>query len=55
MLKIVRAPQAGMLENDLLKKRIRLASYYPISVTPGLWRHQWRPIMFALVVDDFGV
>lgn len=24
-------------------------------MTPGLWKHRWRPIAFALVVDDFGV
>ena len=22
---------------------------------PGLWFHEWRPIQFSLVVDDFGV
>jgi hypothetical protein len=22
---------------------------------PGLWRHKTRPIMFTLVIDDFGV
>ena len=22
---------------------------------PGLWKHEWRPIQFTLVVDDFGV
>ena len=22
---------------------------------PGLWKHDWRPIQFTLVVDDFGV
>ena len=24
-------------------------------MTPGLWTHEWRPICFSLVVDDFGV
>jgi hypothetical protein len=23
--------------------------------TPGLWCHKWRPIVFTLIVDDFGV
>jgi hypothetical protein len=23
--------------------------------TPGLWTHKTRPILFSLVVDDFGV
>ena len=21
----------------------------------GRWRHKWRPIMFVLIVDDFGI
>eukprot|EP00957_Ditylum_brightwellii_P119959 9154968-Ditylum_brightwellii.AAC.1 len=29
--------------------------YYPCTYTPGLWHHQWQPITFALVVDNFGV
>ncbi len=24
-------------------------------MTPGYWKHEWRPIRFALVVDDLGV
>ena len=24
-------------------------------MTPGLWTHEWRPICFSLVIDDFGV
>jgi len=27
---------------------------YECINTPGLWRHEWRPITFTLVVDDFG-
>ena len=30
-------------------------SYSPVPHTPGLWCHQWRPITFCLVVNDFGV
>jgi hypothetical protein len=22
---------------------------------PGIWRHKWSPVLFSLVVDDFGV
>ena len=22
---------------------------------PGLWKHQWRPIQFCLIVDNFGI
>ena len=48
-------PQAGILANKLLTKRIARHGYYPCTHTPGLWRHHWRPITFAQVVDDFGV
>ena len=48
-------PQVGVLANDLLKERLQKAGYYPTSTTPGLWRHQWRPIIFCLIVDDFGI
>ena len=48
-------PQAGTLENDLLKEWLKLAGFCPTSTAPVPWRYQWRPIMFYLVVDDFGV
>ena len=48
-------PQAGLIANELLKKRLADAGYYDCQFTPGLYRHVWRPITFALVVDDFGV
>ena len=48
-------PQAGMLANKLLKKRLAPLGYYKVPHTPGLWRHQFRPVMFTLVVDDLGV
>ena len=47
--------QWGMLANDLLKERLQIARCYPTSTTPDLWRNQWRPIMFCLVLDNFGV
>ena len=47
-------PQSGRLSNDLLHKRIGNHSYYECATTPGLWRHQWHPITFVLLVDDFG-
>ena len=31
------------------------AEYFQCQFTPGLWRHLWRPITFALVVDDFRI
>ena len=48
-------PQAGILANKLLKKRLAKVGYYEVKHTPGPWRHIWRPIQFTLVVDDFGV
>ena len=48
-------PHAGLIANELLKERLDKAGYYECQFTPGLWRHVWRPITFALVVDDFGV
>ena len=48
-------PEAGALANKLLKKRLLKSGYYEAQFTPGLYRHVWRPIMFSLVVDDFGV
>jgi hypothetical protein len=48
-------PQAGLLANKLLARRLAKYGYFQAEHTPGLWKHTWRPIHFALVVDDFGV
>ena len=48
-------PQAGKLANNLLKKSLKKHGYYKTATTPGLWRHQWQPIMFTLIVDHFWV
>jgi hypothetical protein len=48
-------PQAGLLANQLLAKRLAKFGYYQATHTHGLWKHTWRPIQFTLVVDDFGV
>ena len=48
-------PQAGVLANDLLKKRLEKHGYVELPHTPGLFMHKTRPIWFTLVVDDFGV
>ena len=47
--------QAGKLANDLLTERLAEHGYYQCTLTPGLWRHKWRPISFVLIVDDFGI
>ena len=48
-------PQSGVLAQALLEKRLKRHDYYQCPITPGLWRHNWRPIMFCLLVDDFGI
>ena len=48
-------PQAGILANKLLKKRLEPFGYREVQHTPGLYKHDWRPIAFTLVVDDFGI
>jgi hypothetical protein len=48
-------PQAGLLANELLEKRLNKRGYHQSKLVPGLWKHEWRPIKFTLVVDDFGV
>eukprot|EP00804_Cyclotella_cryptica_P006783 CCRYP_019522-RA/>CCRYP_019522-RA protein AED:0.43 eAED:0.43 QI:0/0/0/1/0/0/2/0/364 len=48
-------PQAGIIAQQLLKKRLALKGYRQSSITPGFWKHDWRSISFTLCVDDFGV
>ena len=48
-------PQAGILAQELLEKRLNAEGYHQSKLTPGLWTHEWRPICFTLVVDVFGV
>ncbi|EJK53767.1 hypothetical protein THAOC_26721 [Thalassiosira oceanica] len=48
-------PQAGILAQELLEQRLAKHGYRQDKIVPGLWQHDWRPIRFSLVVDDFGV
>jgi hypothetical protein len=48
-------PQAGILASKLLRKCLLSHGYYEWNNTPGLWKHETRPISFTLVVDNFGV
>jgi hypothetical protein len=47
-------PQASILANKLLCKRLLPHGYYECANTPGLWKIP-RPIAFTLVVDNFRV
>jgi hypothetical protein len=48
-------PQAGIIANQMLARRLAIHGYHQTKCTSGLWRHVTRPIQFTLVVDDFGV
>ena len=48
-------PQAGILANKLLKKRLAKHGYFEQPHTPGLFSHKTRPIWFSLAVDAFGI
>eukprot|EP00804_Cyclotella_cryptica_P022892 CCRYP_005102-RB/>CCRYP_005102-RB protein AED:0.43 eAED:0.43 QI:0/-1/0/1/-1/0/1/0/176 len=48
-------PQAGIVANKLLKKRLASDGYFELPRTPGLFKHSSRPVQFSLVVDDFGI
>jgi hypothetical protein len=48
-------PQAGILTNQLLSRRLAIHDYHQSKFTPGIWRHVTHPIRFTLVVDDFDV
>ena len=48
-------PQAGRLAYLKLVKSLATNRYLPTGKTPGLFRHITRPVLFNLVVDDFGV
>jgi hypothetical protein len=47
-------PQAGILANKRLRRKLAPFGNQSNN-TPGLWRHESRPLTVTLVVDDFGV
>eukprot|EP00804_Cyclotella_cryptica_P018669 CCRYP_007187-RE/>CCRYP_007187-RE protein AED:0.41 eAED:0.41 QI:0/0/0/1/0/0/2/0/217 len=48
-------PQAGIIAQQLLEQRLQANGYHQSKLNPSFWTHDWRPICFALCVDDFGV
>jgi hypothetical protein len=48
-------PQAGILANKCLRRKLAPLIYYKYVNTLGLWYHKSGPITFTLVVDDFGI
>jgi hypothetical protein len=47
--------QAGILANKRLHRKLAPFGYVECANTPGLWRHETRPISFTLVLDNFGM
>jgi hypothetical protein len=48
-------PQAGILANKKLRRKLAPFGYYECVKTQGLWKHESWPLAFTLVVDNFGV
>jgi hypothetical protein len=48
-------PQGGILVQNLLKKCLNQHGYHLSNITLGLWKQDWRPLLFTLCVDDFGI
>ncbi len=47
--------QAGIITQEFIETQLKTAGYTQSKLTPGYWKHEWHPISFTLVVDDFGV
>lgn len=45
--------QAEILAYEQLGERLNKHGYYPICNSSGLWRHETRPTIFTLCIDDF--
>ena len=47
--------QPARLANERLVHHLAPYGYAPVQHTPSLWNHESNGILFALVVDDFGI
>ena len=47
--------KSGRIANDRLKSHLAHFGFAPVPITPALWKHATKPIIFSLVVYDFGV
>ena len=48
-------PQSRLLANELIQKRLNKKGYRQSKFVPGVWKHDWRPVQFTLIVDNFGI
>ncbi|KAL7477035.1 hypothetical protein ACHAW6_002855, partial [Cyclotella cf. meneghiniana] len=55
MLGMYGLPHVSLITNELLEKRFNKHGYHQSKLVSGLWKHNWHPVWFTLVVDDFGV
>eukprot|EP00804_Cyclotella_cryptica_P023701 CCRYP_019314-RA/>CCRYP_019314-RA protein AED:0.58 eAED:0.43 QI:0/0/0/0.75/0/0/4/0/260 len=55
VLRLYGLPHAELIANVLHETWINKHVYLQNKLIPGLWIHDWAPIWFTLVVDDFCV
>eukprot|EP00804_Cyclotella_cryptica_P001300 CCRYP_017923-RA/>CCRYP_017923-RA protein AED:0.43 eAED:0.43 QI:0/-1/0/1/-1/0/1/0/136 len=48
-------PQARIISQQLLQKRLAIKGYRQSTIKSGFWKQDWRPISFTPCVDNFGV
>ena len=48
-------PQAGIIANNHLTECLEPEGYYQFRHTPRLWRHKRRPILFSILINNFGI
>ena len=48
-----RLTQAGILAQKFLEQRLNEKGNQKIRLTPGYWKHDWRPVYITLFVDNF--
>ena len=46
--------QNGFIANYRLKAHLAHFGFAPVPRTPALWKHTTKPIIFYLVLNDFG-
>ncbi len=49
------SPKKESLQRNYYKNAFLAAGYSQSKLTPGYWKHEWHPISFILVIDDFGI
>ena len=47
--------QASHTDFDNIVKLLAPHGYFPVQESPILWKHQTRPTLFTLCVDNFGI